>query len=672
MLAQEGEHVYRTGLSSACRSPATRDRLVSAVRGCHVVKFTTLEILAAYAARLAESGADWELTDKNCKEIQNLQSFLVYPKNKVDKLPPVLRSATEDYLEHCPQSRAKCSAFSKDGISSVLVNQARGIGVAISNMLEYGADALHRRWAMAVLGLGKPEARAVAACLGSSETERQLRAKEALLRRLRQEDGGEEAAAAGQYAPPSADGALLSRATQGLDAVRRASVAEAVARMKLRLPTEEDVVTRFRYRAALVRELDAALDAMEKPCTKRATLVPRSSFTPGFIRVSRDSEKLLGVKQKDVFDGHWMLQVFKDRPLKRMLTGATELGLSFLTDGIQLQISVISHAVADGKQMRSKAAASAKKEAAQKRSAGEDLLEQEPKKKPKRAAREWAASHTIKRKQDSNFAETTRSPNAACTGVDPGHTNVYTAHRTFRDGSQETWSLSKKEYYHRTGATARRKRIEKSKYSQPGISRLETELGGLAPTASNFATKLQTCESRNLAFQPLSEFYSRPWVTRLKFHCAMRKERVLRCEADRLAPTEDHRVFWGDAAFSIVRKGSMPSACALIRRALAARIGNRLTSVDEFRTSCTCSKCFSPMKNAYGQLPRELGRDNVAHPEEDAPPGFRKLHGVMQCRRSGCGRTWDRDKNAAINMLYVAMNKGYAGNLHLRFVRGTP
>ena len=202
MHAQEGEHVYRTGLSSACRSPATRDRLVSAVRGCHVVKFTTLEILAAYAARLAESGADWELTDKNCKEIQNLQSFLVYPKNKVDKLPPVLRSATEDYLEHCPQSRAKCSAFSKDGISSVLVNQARGIGVAISNMLEYGADALHRRWAMAVLGLGKPEARAVAACLGSSETERQLRAKEALLRRLRQEDGGEEAAAAGQYAPP--------------------------------------------------------------------------------------------------------------------------------------------------------------------------------------------------------------------------------------------------------------------------------------------------------------------------------------------------------------------------------------------------------------------------------------------------------------------------------------
>jgi transposase len=46
-----------------------------------------------------------------------------------------------------------------------------------------------------------------------------------------------------------------------------------------------------------------------------------------------------------------------------------------------------------------------------------------------------------------------------------------------------------------------------------------------------------------------------------------------------------------------------------------------------------------------------------------------RLHGVMQCRRSGCGRTWDRDKNAAINILYVGLNKGYAGNLHPQFVR---
>jgi hypothetical protein len=55
---------------------------------------------------------------------------------------------------------------------------------------------------------------------------------------------------------------------------------------------------------------------------------------------------------------------------------------------------------------------------------------------------------------------------------------------------------------------------------------------------------------------------------RLRFDCAMRKEQVVWCKAQRLAPTAEHRVFWGDAKFSLVRKGSMPTACALIRRAI--------------------------------------------------------------------------------------------------------
>ena len=670
-----GEHVYRTGLSSACRSHATRDRLRSAVSACHIVKFTTLEILAAYAARLAETGADWELTNKSAKEIQNLQSFLVYPKNKADKLPPILKGVALDYLARFSDARLQCAAFSKDGLSEPLVVQARGIGVAFSNLLEYGADALHRRWAMAVLGLSKAEARAVAACLGSSEAERQLRAKEALLRRLAREEEREEArdaAAAGEYAPQSANGALLSRATTGFDATRRAKVVSALARMAPRLPVQEDVVSRFRYRATLVRELDAALDAMEQPCTKRATLVPRSSFTPGFIRVFRNSLKLLGLGKGQTTGEHWMLQVFHERPLKHMLTGATCLGLSFLTDGIQLQISVISHAVASRKLLCNAAAVSGRKEAARKRSAGEILPEQPPKKKPKRAAREAAASKPQKRSPSAaTHPEAPRLQFAARTGVDPGHSNVYTAHRVFPDGSHQTWSLSKREYYHRTGATARRARILKAKRRQPEVSRIETELGSLVPRASNLRTQLQTCASRMAAFQRLSKFYSSPPLMRLNFDSAMRKERLLKSEARRLAPTKDHQVFWGDAKFSICRAGTQPAACALIRRALAARIGARLVAADEFRTSCTCSKCFSPMENAYGQCPRGLGRDNVTHSEGASPPKpvQRKLHGVMQCRRSGCGRTWDRDKNAAINILYVAIHGSYAGNLHPRFWR---
>lgn len=659
-----GQHVYRTGLSSACRSLATRDRLRAAVRACHIVKFTTLEILAAYAARLAESGADWELTNESSKEIQNLQSFLVFPKNKVEKLPPILRDVTLQYLQRCPQARPKCTSFFEDGLSMPLVDQARGIGVAISNMLEYGADALHRRWAMAVLGLSRPEARAVAACLGSSESERQLRAKEAFLRRRAQEAaGGGATSSIREINPASADGALLSRATSGFDDARRTAVAEALSRMAPRLPTQEDLVTRFRYRATLVRELDAALDAMDEPCTKRAALIPQSSYTPGFIRVCFDSHKLLGTKKKDSFDGHWMLQVFKERPLKSMLSGATELGLSFLTDGIQLQISVISHDVAASKRARSNAAASAKSEAARKRAAGEAPQETQPKKKPKRAAREWAASSAIRLQPVAST--TTGHSYAVNTGVDPGHSNVYTAHRTYRDGSQETWSLSKKEYYHRTGATARRARILKSKHSHPEVCHLEGQLAGLPPGASSLVSRLQACGVRAQAFQELAQFYSRPALMRLRFDCAMRKERVLRCEAQRLAPTAEHRVFWGDAKFSLIRKGSMPTACSLIRRALAARVGAGLVAVDEFRTSCTCSKCFSSMEKAYGQLPRGLGRDNVTHSEA----AVQRLHGVMQCRRSGCGRTWDRDKNAAINILYVGLNKGYAGNLHPQFVR---
>ena len=654
-----GHHVYRTGLSSACRRRDTCARLREIARACHAIKFATGEVFSAYAASLAESGSDWEAGDEKKKvyPFLNLQSFVAYGGDaRAEKLPPLLRAAAERFAKRSPEAVARSRAFGKiPGLSKVLHYQADSMCTAFCNMLEYGADSLHRRVAVAKHGLDRAEARAVARCLGSDQAERVLRAKEARLK-----SAGRAASAAVAFSSEEEIGAaLLSDACSRFDAPRRAKVEAAVAAMAARLPSESSLVAKFRYRAALSLELDEAI-AREPTCgAARAALFPRTSFKPGFVRVDKAFGEFLGAPVLRGEGASFMLKLFDSKKLKRMLTKSTVLGATFMTDGVQLQVEVLGDAAARRKERKDSAAAGGRVAAKRRREDGaEDRAEPAACSAPKRKAREAAAARppAPRAPRDAGLSS---GGFESWTGVDPGHKNVYTARRDFPDGRRpETWGLSLGAYYDGIGHSRRGRALLRAKEGAPRVRALELELAKLDSARSNKAAAEASSRARCEAFTELAEFYSRPSFLRLDFEVAMKKEKLVAEHAKRLAPGPRHRLFWGNAAFSFTRKGTLPAACALIRKAAERRAGAAFSLADEFRTSCVCSSCFSFMDKALGQLPSGRGRRNVARPggrSRGAEGGRARIHGVMQCRRAGCGHTWNRDVNAAANILYVAV-----------------
>ena len=79
-------------------------------------------------------------------------------------------------------------------------------------------------------------------------------------------------------------------------------------------------------------------------------------------------------------------------------------------------------------------------------------------------------------------------------------------------------------------------------------------------------------------------------------------------------------------------------------RTLFRKNNYQVLLVDEFRTSCRCSKCEGGICEKF--LPRMNPKPN----KED----IRLVHGLLRCK-SGCG-TWNRDRNSASNIYKIASN----------------
>jgi len=82
-------------------------------------------------------------------------------------------------------------------------------------------------------------------------------------------------------------------------------------------------------------------------------------------------------------------------------------------------------------------------------------------------------------------------------------------------------------------------------------------------------------------------------------------------------------------------------------RTLFRKNNYQVLLVDEFRTSCRCSKCEG------GICEKFLPRMNPKPKKED----IRLVHGLLRCK-SGCG-TWNRDRNSASNIYKIASNAIY-------------
>jgi hypothetical protein len=81
-------------------------------------------------------------------------------------------------------------------------------------------------------------------------------------------------------------------------------------------------------------------------------------------------------------------------------------------------------------------------------------------------------------------------------------------------------------------------------------------------------------------------------------------------------------------------------------RKLFRENGYKVYLVDEFRTSCMCSKC----KINTAKCEKFMIREN--------PKPYKKgnilVHGLLKCKI--CGSVWNRDVNASINIYRIAKN----------------
>jgi hypothetical protein len=81
--------------------------------------------------------------------------------------------------------------------------------------------------------------------------------------------------------------------------------------------------------------------------------------------------------------------------------------------------------------------------------------------------------------------------------------------------------------------------------------------------------------------------------------------------------------------------------------------------VDEFRTSCKCSKCDGGVceKFMVRENPRPKPKNTDNPKKERKYDEIRLVHGLLRCK-SGCG-SWNRDRNGSSNIYKIAYQAIY-------------
>ena len=209
-------------------------------------------------------------------------------------------------------------------------------------------------------------------------------------------------------------------------------------------------------------------------------------------------------------------------------------------------------------------------------------------------------------------------------GLDPGRENVFVT----VDRDERKVSLSLKEYYSRTGVSNRQKweqgRLARSALG-PFLSSLPSRNCSTLEGFRAYLSALRPSLPRILAF------YGSPKWRNAAFRCYYLRQKLLHDVCHQFRKTGKQTVvFFGAARFNLSSRGH-PSTTplALIRRELSRFPGVTVIPIDEFRTSQICSKCMTRMGGP-------------------SPFGSWRLKACPHCRT-----VWDRDVNAARNILYL-------------------
>ena len=139
----------------------------------------------------------------------------------------------------------------------------------------------------------------------------------------------------------------------------------------------------------------------------------------------------------------------------------------------------------------------------------------------------------------------------------------------------------------------------------------------------------------------------------MRFFRYVGKQKTIEKVCDMIAPRDKFVVVgfgnWNNSGCGISRRCSGP--ITEIRKRVAARPNVMYKNVDEFRSSCTCHNCFKELYNMKASSVKWKMIDNGRR--EKVVVKSNKVHKVLHCHNSVCGATWNRDVNAAKNILLL-------------------
>jgi hypothetical protein len=241
--------------------------------------------------------------------------------------------------------------------------------------------------------------------------------------------------------------------------------------------------------------------------------------------------------------------------------------------------------------------------------------------------------------------------------LDPGRRNLFTgvvlnpaAVDTLASPSHEmvpfeTFKMTRGEWYDICGNRKRHAKVKKWASESPGVSSYNEGV----PTAKvgDFLAYADHVRFVLRHINALISLYGARHYRRLRWKTYIRKQKAWKKLVDRITDgrPQETLVIFGDASFASCGRGSKSVPTKTVRR-MVGNACHRIVDQDEFRTSRLCSSCHGELKGE-----RLRGKDGEV----------RESYGVRRCQSANCHRTvWDRDTNAAINILLLYL-RSWAG-----------
>jgi uncharacterized protein (UPF0248 family) len=190
-------------------------------------------------------------------------------------------------------------------------------------------------------------------------------------------------------------------------------------------------------------------------------------------------------------------------------------------------------------------------------------------------------------------------------------------------------------------------RMKHNKMQGKNIYEYETELSKFNRKTLHIDKYKEYLTAKNHYNYVVCSFYQRELFRKLKFNSYINAKRNEQKMINNFRKTfgnpEDVIICIGDWEQRKQMKFKEPTI-GVGMRSLFRKNKYMVLLVDEFRTSCRCSKCEG------GICEKFLPRINPKPKKED----IRLVHGLLRCK-SGCG-TWNRDRNSASNIYKISYN----------------